>query len=206
VSATTARYRVMSLGVYLGVCLFALCVATARLRAQGQDQPAPNPAATEPVAQKPYFQLSTNHTYGTTDRPRVWINYQAVDHLDFRVYRVAHPVEFFAKLNDPHKMGEREKTEVTQTYEQKPSTLEKVRGFKTSFFKSITNYFRSQLQPASRETLTQKFGGDSTRTPLNVADYARVPLLNQDQLVESWRQALKPLENDYDTRMVLIGK
>jgi uncharacterized protein YfaS (alpha-2-macroglobulin family) len=205
VSATNARYRAMSLGVYLGVCLFAFCVATARLRAQGQDQPAQTQAA-QPVAKKPYFQLSTNHTYGTTDRARVWINYQAVDHLDFRVYRVAHPVEFFAKLNDPHKMGEREKTEVTQTYEQKPSTLEKVRSFKTSFFKSITNYFRSQLQPASRETLTQKFRGDSSRTPLNVADYARVPLLNQDQLVESWRQALKPLENDYDTRMVLIGK
>ena len=42
--------------------------------------------------------------------------------------------------------------------------------------------------------------------PLNVADYARVPLLNPDQMVSSWREKLAPLENVYDTRMVMLGK
>src|SRR5262249_16342680 len=36
--------------------------------------------------------------------------------------------------------------------------------------------------------------------------YARVPLLNPDQLIGSFRQLLSPLENDYDTRLVTLGK
>ncbi|MEJ7617021.1 MAG: hypothetical protein WKF30_08690 [Pyrinomonadaceae bacterium] len=42
--------------------------------------------------------------------------------------------------------------------------------------------------------------------PLNVADYARVPLLNPDQLVGSWREMLPPLDSEYDTRMVTLGE
>ena len=38
------------------------------------------------------------------------------------------------------------------------------------------------------------------------SDFARVPLLNPDQLVSSWREKLPPLDNEYDTRMVMLGK
>src|SRR6185369_9748030 len=44
------------------------------------------------------------------------------------------------------------------------------------------------------------------RTPLNVADYARVPLLNPDQKVKDWREKLPALENEYDSRMIPLGK
>ncbi|HEY3579866.1 MAG TPA: MG2 domain-containing protein, partial [Pyrinomonadaceae bacterium] len=44
------------------------------------------------------------------------------------------------------------------------------------------------------------------RTPLNVADYARVPLLNPDQKVKDWRETLPALENNYDSRMIPLGK
>ena len=44
------------------------------------------------------------------------------------------------------------------------------------------------------------------RTPLNVSDYARVPLLNPDLMVSSWREPLPPLENEYDQRMIPLGK
>ncbi|HUK88917.1 MAG TPA: MG2 domain-containing protein, partial [Blastocatellia bacterium] len=205
--STHIRSRLLGFIVYFAVCFFALSVATARLRAQGpgNDQAAPNQTE-KAVAPKAYFQLSTNHTYGTTDRARVWINYQGIDHLDFRVYRVNDPVKFFAGLNNPHQVGEREKTVVAGAFQEKPSTLEKVRSFKVSIFKSIKNYFREQLHPESRDTLIKKFVAGAGRVPLNVADYARVPLLSQDQLVESWRQTLPVLENDYDTRMVLIGQ
>ena len=36
------------------------------------------------------------------------------------------------------------------------------------------------------------------RTPLNVADYARVPLLNPDQKVKDWREKLPALEHEYE--------
>jgi uncharacterized protein YfaS (alpha-2-macroglobulin family) len=206
VSSTSNGSRLMSVLVYLAVCLLALSAA-ARLKAHAQDQTQAQPAqAGQTITPKPYFELSTNHTYGTDDRARVWINYQGIDHLDFRIYSVKDPVKFFAGLNNPHQVGEREKTEVASNYQEKPSALEKVRSFKVSVFKSIKNYFRAQLRPESRETLSQKFVAGAGRVPLNVADYARVPLLNVDQLVESWRQTLPALENDYDSRMVMIGK
>jgi len=198
------------LTIYFVVIAAAVFAATLRMQAQsGQVTQTAQPAAsTQPApAPKPYFSLSTNRTYGTGDRARVWINYQGIDHLDFRVYRVKDPVKFFKQLADPHQMGEREKSEVAASYQQKPSILEKLRAFKTSILSSIKSYFRSQLQRQSRATINQKFRGDEKdRMPLNVADFARVPLLNPDQLVGSWRERLAPLENEYDTRMVTLGK
>jgi uncharacterized protein YfaS (alpha-2-macroglobulin family) len=41
---------------------------------------------------------------------------------------------------------------------------------------------------------------------LNVGDYARVPLLNPDQMVDSWREKLPPLEDAYDRRMISLGR
>src|SRR5204863_8846767 len=37
-------------------------------------------------------------------------------------------------------------------------------------------------------------------------DYARVPLLNPDQKVKDWREKLPVLENQYDSRLILLGK
>src|SRR6185369_3712747 len=59
-----------------------------------------------------------------------------------------------------------------------------------------------------RETFNQKVRKEppAERTPLNVADYARVPLLNPDQKVKDWREKLPALENEYDSRMIPLGK
>ena len=196
--------------IYLAVVAAAFALATYRARAQAEDAAGGDQtqaAASPAVPAKPYFSLSTNRTYGTSDRARIWINYQSIDHLDFRVYRVKDPVKFFTQLNDPHQMGEREKTEVAGAYQQrKPSVLERLRAFKSAIYGSIKNYFRTQLQRESRRTFNEKFRNDEDRLPLNVADYARVPLLNPDQLVGSWRERLTPLENEYDTRMISLGK
>ena len=89
---------------------------------------------------------------------------------------------------------------------KEPSALEKVRSFKVSVFKTIRDYFRNQLRRGTRESLNQKLNREGDRQPLNVADYARVPLLNPDQMVSSWREKLTPLDNEYDTRMVMLGK
>jgi uncharacterized protein YfaS (alpha-2-macroglobulin family) len=208
VSRLNCRAITTSVATYFSVILIALFISTARHRAfvEAEAANAQPGTTTSTVAARPYFSLSTNRTYGTIDRARVWINYQGVDHLDFRVYKVKDPVKFFKQLNDPHKMGEREKTEVTASHEQKPSVIEKLHSFKVSVFGSIKDYFRRQLRRENRETLSQKFLGEGDRLPLNVADYARVPLLNPDQLIGSWRELLKPLDHDYDSRMVMLGK
>ncbi|MGH9883430.1 MAG: MG2 domain-containing protein, partial [Pyrinomonadaceae bacterium] len=79
---------------------------------------------------------------------------------------------------------------------------------KRSTYATIKSYVRSQLQHDSRQSFNHKFRTreNVTRTPLNVSDYARVPLLNPNQLVSSWREPLPPLENEYDRRQIPLGK
>jgi len=196
----------MSVSVYLIVIAGALSISTLRLRAQSGAVETPASESASTAAYKPYFSLSTNRTYGTADRARVWINYVGIDQMDFRLYRVVDPVEFFKGLENPHQMGEGEKTQIISGLKKEPSALEKVRTFKVSIFKSIKDYFRNQLRRGTRESLNQKLNREGDRQPLNVADYARVPLLNENQMVSSWREKLTPLDNVYDTRMVMLGK
>jgi uncharacterized protein YfaS (alpha-2-macroglobulin family) len=195
------------IAIYAAVITAALSIATWRMHAQsGQATPQPAASPQPSPTVKPSFSLSTNRTYGTGERARVFINYQAIDHLDFRVYRVNDPVKFFKQLNDPHQMGEQERSEVAAAYQQRPSVLQRLRAFKLSIYRPVKNYLRGQLRRESRQTLTQTLRGEGERLPLNVADYARVPLLNRDQLVRAWRQMLAPTESQYDARMVTLDQ
>ncbi|MFS8085282.1 MAG: MG2 domain-containing protein, partial [Acidobacteriota bacterium] len=152
--------------------------------------------------------LTTNRTYSPNESARLWASYQNVDYLDFRVYRVKDPVKFFKQLDDPHQMGEKEKEAVAQGYGARLSILERAHSLKISIFSAVRDYVRSHLLKEHRETFNQKYRKEpeATRTPLNVADYARVPLLNPDQKVKDWREKLPALENEYDSRMISLGK
>ncbi len=204
-------YRVLTASlIYLVAIAGALTVATLRSRAKVKPAEAV-PADAYPEkrrAGKPFFSLSTHRTYGTSDNTRLWVDYQGVDHLDFRVYQVKDPRKFFTGLKDPHQMGEHEEEEVASSLPHRKSFLERVRGFKRWAFSGIKEFVRGQLQRDSRTAFNQKFRkeADPIRTPLNVSDYARVPLLNPDLLVSSWREPLPPLENEYDQRMIPLGK
>ncbi|MBK7600600.1 MAG: hypothetical protein IPJ07_19640 [Acidobacteria bacterium] len=168
----------------------------------------PAASASPAAAVRPRFSLSTNRAYGTNEKARLYVNYQGIGTLDFRVYRVRDPFKFFSQLNNPHQMGEEDQGsvgEVASRMAGKTSFLEKIRSFKRSIYYSVKDYFRSQLRRETRTAFNDKYRSDE-QLPINMADFARVPLLNPDQLVGSWRQVLSPLENDYDTRMVTLGK
>src|ERR1700681_4015305 len=193
--------------IYLAVVASAFGFNVLRSRA-ARTPAAAEPAAATIISSKPYFSLTTNRTYSPNESARMWPSYQNVDHLDFRVYRVKDPNKFFKQLDDPHQMGEKEKEEVSQGYGARISILERTHRLKISLFSAVRDYVRSHLLKEHRETFNQKFRKEDApeRTPLNVADYARVPLLNPDQKVKDWREKLPPLENDYDSRMVSLGK
>lgn len=160
------------------------------------------------ASDKPYFSLSTQRTFGTNERPRLWVDFRGINQLDFRVYRIKDPATFFAQLNNPHQMGEREEEELATSLPRRVSLLERVRAIKRVAYNGVKSYIRTQLQRDSRRSFNQKFRPEQTplRTPLNVADYARVPLLNPDQLVKTWREPLPPLEDYYDRRLVPLDK
>ncbi|HEU4433503.1 MAG TPA: hypothetical protein VFR51_08910, partial [Pyrinomonadaceae bacterium] len=197
--------------IYLIVVAAAFALAHSRVvssAASPETKPFVPEKVETVVVDKPFFSLATNRTFGTTENPRMWVNYRGIDKLDFRVYRVNDPQRFFSQLSNPHQMGEDEQLEVTTKLQRKPSLLERLRAIKSWAYAGFRDYLRAQLNSQTRRSFNQKFRADdaSRRTPLNVADYARVPLLNPDQLVTSWREPLGSLEHEYDRRMIPLGK
>ena len=200
--------------IYLIVISAAFALAHSRVNSAAPDPkakalviPAAEPTTTT-TGTKPFFSLGTNRTFGATENARMWVNYRAIDKLDFRVYRVNDPERFFSQLSNPHQMGENEKEELITKLQRKPSFLERVRAVKQWAWAGLRDYVRGQLHSDTRRSFNHKFrAGEATRrTPLNVADYARVPLLNPNQLVTSWREPLTTLENEYDRRSIPLGK
>ena len=117
--------------VYLAVIVSTVALATLRSQVRGaQTTPAAPAASPQPsLTVRPRFSLSTSRTYGADEKARVYIAYQGVDTLDFRVYQVKDPFRFFRQLNSPHQMGEEDRddvAEVAATVERKPSLLEKL--------------------------------------------------------------------------------
>src|SRR5215210_1297762 len=196
------RRAIKTTGTYFAIILAAFAFNLYRQRAQ----PTEKEAEVEASAQ-PFFSLTTNRSFRTTEQARLWASYKGISALDFRVYRVADPIKFFQQLDDPHQLGEEEKDEVESDYRRPFSTLETTRSVKSWLYTTIKDYVRDQLKRQHRATFNQKFRQDSTpqRTPLNVADYARVPLLNPSQLVSSWREKLHA-DSEYDGRSISLGR
>jgi uncharacterized protein YfaS (alpha-2-macroglobulin family) len=207
-SSKAGRY-ILTAGIYLALVASVLgfnvirsgtTPATAAITAESETPKI--------VSTKPYFQLTTNKTYSPNESARLWASYQNIDYLDFRVYRIKDPNKFFKQLDDPHEMGEKEKEQIAQGYGARVSLLERTHRFKLSLFGWVKDYVRTHLMKEHRATFNEKYRKEpeATRTPLNVADYARVPLLNPDQKVKDWREKLPALENEYDSRMITLGK
>src|ERR1051325_8913755 len=192
------RSLLASAAVYLAaiVLVFGFVVLRVKARYSFEAQVAPDslpyagrtPQPPDPHA-KPFFSVHTGRTYATTDRARIWVNYRGLDSLDFRVYKVKDPIKFFRQLDNPHQVGEDEEAEIGKAVEKKPDFLERLRQWKSWGYGLVKKYVREQLQNQSRKGFNQKFRPEeddtSNRTPLSVADYARVPLLNPDQMVSS---------------------
>ena len=200
--------RLSKLLVYVVVIVAALSLADWRLRDEVEAAPFAPPEEAFFETPKPFFSLATNRTYSTGENARLWLYYRGISSLDFRVYRVNDPAKFFAQLNDPHQMGKDEEEQIASSLSRSRSLLERIRSVKSWAYSGMRNYLRGQLKQNTRRSFNQNFRApDPTRrTPLNVADYARVPLLNQNQLVTTWREPLTALEIEYDRRMVPLGK
>jgi len=187
------------------VLVFGFSLMRSRASRNPVNAPEQLPAS---LTGRPFFSLSTHRTFAPGERARLWANYQAVDYLDFRVYRVKDPSKFFKQLDDPHQMGDADKAEVAGNYARTLSTLERMRTLKDTVVSTVRTYVRKQIKREYRYAFNQAFRRqeEPQRTPLNVADYARVPLLNPQQLVSSWREPLPQLTDQYDRRQVSLGR
>jgi hypothetical protein len=139
-------------------------------------------ASTEPA-----FSVSSRQTYAPSQQPKIWISFKQVDHLDFRVYRVKDPIQFFSKLKDAHSFGS-EKSELAR----EKTWLERFHEWKRDLRANIRDFFRSQLRFQTRWQYHSARVRERKlqRIPLDVTAYAQVPLLNREQLVLGWRELL----------------
>jgi uncharacterized protein YfaS (alpha-2-macroglobulin family) len=171
-----------------GLALFWMFVVLAPARAQEAD------------STEPFFSVSSQQTYAPAQQPKIWIQFRQVDRLDFRIYRVKDPVQFFSKLRDAHSFGG-EKHELAR----EKTWLERFHDWKRDLRLAIRDFFRLQLRFETRARYHSARVREQKlkRVPLDVTSYAQVPLLNREQLVLSWRELL-PLTRDAEYREIPV--
>src|SRR6185295_9822400 len=89
--------------------------------------------------EEPYFALSTSQTFGTGAKATVSLNAWNVDSLNFRVYRLRNPLQFFQQLEDAHQFGGR----VPQPPRDR-TVLERIHLWKHSLRTDIRRSLRAQ--------------------------------------------------------------
>jgi len=150
--------------------VFLLAAAAAGL-GQGEDDP--------------YFALSSSQTYGTNGQPKIFVNGWNVDALDFRVYRIHDPVQFFLQLENAHQFGgnvarpPRERTLLESIHIWKHALRTEIRrSLRAQFTESPSAHFESMFPPAAAPA------GKGTQ-------YAEAPVLNSQQLVLTFHQPVQ---------------
>ena len=170
---------------WLMACAAILAAMTAGAHAQEPE-----------AATRPAFSLASSQIYTTKDSPSIDLTFQQVDHLDFRIYRVKDAKAFFAGLKDPHQFGSPE-----PVVAQEQTWLEWLAEWKSSRRSEVRDFMRRQVSSTYRTERRKQIdkGETSRRQMLRYTTFAQVPLLNQSQLVASWREML-PRVRDAESR------
>ena len=150
------------------------------------------------TADAPGFSLASGTIFSTRESPSIYVTFQQVERLDFRVYKVRDPMAFVAGLKDPHQLGSQ-----TPLVDQEPTALERIASWKARWRAQIRHFVRRQFSHDYRQARRRQqdqLHVVSRRTE-QVSTFAQVPLLNPSQLVTSWREILPPMR-DPDVRRI----
>jgi uncharacterized protein YfaS (alpha-2-macroglobulin family) len=138
---------------------------------------------------EPYFSLSSMRTFGADGKPSVSLNAWNVAELEFRVYRVDDPVQFFQQLESAHEFGGRAPRPPHQR-----TWLERIHAWKHGLRTSIRRGLRDQFTESPSAHLENAFAGGSkpaAPAPAGGTRYAEAQVLNSQQLVLTFRHAPK---------------
>jgi uncharacterized protein YfaS (alpha-2-macroglobulin family) len=130
---------------------------------------------------EPYFALSSARTFGPHGKPSVSMTVWNVSALQFRIYRIHDPVQFFEQLEDPHQFGGSAPRPPRQH-----GVLETIHQWKHSLRADIRRSLRGQFTEAPSAHLSTALRSSPVVT--KGAHYADVPLLNPQQLVFAFTQ------------------
>ena len=133
---------------------------------------------------EPYFALSSGRTFGVGGKPSVSLNAWNVDTLEFRVYRVDDPVQFFQQLENAHEFGGRAPRPPHQ-----PTLLERIHAWKHGLRTDIRRGLRNQFTESPSAHWETKPTAPAAAT--GGTQYAEAPVLNSQQLVLTFRHSPK---------------
>jgi uncharacterized protein YfaS (alpha-2-macroglobulin family) len=141
---------------------------------------------------QPYFSLTSDRTHLPGEKVEVAVYSHNVSTLQFRVYRVNDPLKFFSQLQEMHSFG----GQAPRMPKQAHTWLERFHAWKHRIWAWVRDFIRAQFSPDARhqirlwrmeEPAPQKKGPQ-------VDEYAQVPVLNQQQLVSTWKWTVPPGE------------
>ena len=137
--------------------------------------------------QQPFFSLTSAETYATGEKPHIQISAVDVKDLDFRVYKINDPVKFFREIPDPHQFGGQ-----APRPEREPTLIERFHALKASWHTQMRFVVRDQFTADTwQQVRTWRVRTDTNDRDTGVTQYATAPVLNQQQLVATWRQHIK---------------
>lgn len=136
-----------------------------------------------------YFSLSTNKTFYPGEKAGVRVYANDVEALEFRVYKIKDPAQFFERLESAHNFGRSTPKEQIEN----PSFLERFQDWKHDTWISIRDFFRYQFSSRSRAKIREQQQEKRKAKAEAAADvFAQAPVLNSSQLVARWHQQMPP--------------
>ena len=136
---------------------------------------------------QPYFQLSSFRSYGSNGKPTINVSAINVTSLQFRVYRVNDPEQFFRQLEDPHNFSD-----FVETQRNRKSLLERIHRWKAGLRAEIRRSLRAQFtEPPSSHFVSLSSHIVPTQGSGKGTHYAEAPVLNPQQLVLTFTQPLE---------------
>lgn len=172
------NYRKPTLHKLLLAALFMLLCATGAPRAASQDLPRS-------------FSLSTSRTFAPGESVKIELYAKNVPELEFRVYKVRNAEKFFSSLKDVHSFGVKNYSPSEQIDQR--TLLERLHDLKAHLWWLVRSFFRGQFTDDARDSFRESQGKLGKRSRVvGVSQFARIPLLNESQLVARWKLETPP--------------
>jgi uncharacterized protein YfaS (alpha-2-macroglobulin family) len=138
------------------------------------------------------FNLSTSRTFSPDEKPSIHLYTHDVDELEFRVYRINDPEKFLSGLRDLHSFDNGQPWAPKEQIDER-TWLERFHDWKHHLWFLVRQFFRNQFSYETRDLLRAKQASLAHRSRIvGVAQFAQIPLLNDQQLVARWRQEVPP--------------
>ena len=137
------------------------------------------------------FSLSTTRTFSPGETVKIQLYAKNVPALEFRVYQVRDAGKFFAGLKDPHSFGDQSWSPAEKIDER--TWIERIHDFKADLWWRVRRFFRGQFTDEARDSFREGQGKLGKKSKVfGASEFARVPLLNESQLVARWKLVTPP--------------